>query len=423
MGGVMPFPGRVYRRMMCNDFMQLYEGPVRSGKTVSSLLSWMLYINSKPVSTVMMSGNTVGSLIRNCIKGRFGLLALWPGAQMTNSASIPQLKVPTPHGTVTIYLFGGGKANSEDSLRGLTIDGWYADEITKHHKGFVSEALARSAASDCPCNIWTSNPDNPRHWLYREYTDKWLAMDDVGKRELGGYHEFHFTLEDNPALTPDKIASMRRRYVGHDYDRKILGKRCIAEGLVYPCFGGACIGDMPPDTEVRWCAIDFGEVHPTAMVWIGRHRPSSTWWVAREWMSAKPDEQGYIPRTMAEIADVFEQISSGYQMDRMGVTVDPGGGGKALTVELQRRRWMVQTPDKAVLEGIAYTAALLNTGKLKIDRSCVRLIDQMAQYHWDDSASETGETRPWALDDDLPDAVRYGAMTHIKPRQHGRMAV
>ena len=42
------------------------------------------------------------------------------------------------------------------------------------------------------------NPDNPNAPIYRDYIDKYAAMDDFP----GGYNYEHFTIRDNPATFP-----------------------------------------------------------------------------------------------------------------------------------------------------------------------------------------------------------------------------
>ena len=411
---LLPFSDKVNRRIVCCDALQFYEGPVRSGKTQASLMSMIYYIATHPVKVGIMSGNTVGSVVRNCVKSKMGLLDLCPKAEKVKRDNTDQIIIPTDHGEVTIYLFGGGKANSDDQLRGVTAEFWYADEITKHHMTFINEAMARLAASDYPYMVWTSNPDNPRHPLYVEYTDKFLRMSPEDKEAFGGYHEFHFQLEDNPVMTPEKIAALKLRYTGMEYKRKILGERCIAEGLVFPFFGDHCIKMPPEDVKVGYAGIDFGTVHPTAMGWYGRSPSTKEWFKVREWI-ATPEQSASM--TTADYLRVFEEITAELGgINRMNVTIDYGGGGEALAREFEKHRWMPRNPDKAVLDGISEMARLLNTGRLFISPLCKGTIDAIYLYHWDEKASERGETKPVKQYDDPVDETRYVCSTFIEPR-------
>ena len=414
MTALLPFSAKVNRRIVCCDKLQFYEGPVRSGKTQSSLMSLIYFIATRPVKVGIMSGNTVGSVIRNCVKSKMGFLDLCPKARKVQRDNVDQIIVPTNHGEVIIYLFGGGKANSDDQLRGVTADFWYADEITKHHRTFVGEAMARIAASDYPFMIWTTNPDNPRHWIYQEYTDKYLHMSPEDKAAFGGYHEFHFTLEDNPIMTPEKTRALSLNYTGMEYRRKVLGERCIAEGLVFPFFGDRCIKAPPAGIRARYASIDYGTVHPTAMGWYGRDPVSREWFKIREWV-ATPEQSAVM--TNDDYMDVFERITAELGgIPRGNLTIDYGGGGESLAREAEKRRWMPQNPDKSVLDGISITARLLNSGRLFISPECPKTIEGLYLYHWDQKVSERGGTAPEKIDDDPVDETRYACTTFIEPR-------
>ena len=410
------FNSRTMARIRTLDWLQLYEGPVRSGKTVASVLSLIYLIASRPVRTAIMSGNTVGSLRRNVIDGEFGFLALCPGSRLVMSGGVERITVPTDHGLVTLYLFGGGKADSADPLRGLSADAWYADEITKHHRSFIEEAFARTSASDVAVHIWTSNPDNPHHYVYAEWTDRFKAMSPEEKRQLGGYHEFRFRLSDNPAMTPDKIRSLELRYTGVEYRRKVLGERCVAEGLVYPGFGQSCIA-RPPDAARLYCAsIDFGAVHPTAMGWYARD--GRTWYKVREWRATEEQSRSM---TVSDYMDTFERITrelGGLRRDRL--CIDYGGGGEALVREAERRRWFPVDPDKSVLDGIASVGMMLAEGTLMLSPDCPLTAEELAGYRWDERASQRGEDRPVKERDDLADETRYAVSTFMEPRMRRR---
>ena len=410
---LLPFSAKVNRRIVCNDRLQFYEGPVRCGKTQSSILSLLYYLGRNPVRVGMITGNTSGSVIRNVVKSKLGLLDLCPGSRIVNRNNVDQILIPTDHGEVTIYIFGAGKANSDDQLRGLTADFWYADEITKHHMTFIAEAMARISASDFPFMVWTSNPDNPKNRIYTKYTDRFLALSPEEKAEFGGYHEFHFSLDDNPIMTPEKVKALSMEYTGVDYKRKVLGERCIAEGLVFPYVEKA-IKRPPEHVKARYASIDFGTVHPTAMGWYGRDPEDGTWYKLREWVGS---EEETARMTTDDYMDTFERITAELGgIPRMNLCIDYGGGGEALVREAEKRRWFPQNPDKSVLDGISTLGRLLNSGRLCISPDCKKTIEQLSLYHWDEKASERGEDKPVKQFDDSVDETRYASSTFIEPR-------
>lgn len=211
----------------------VYEGSIRSAKTFTSLHQWNDYVLHCPKGNFLMSGNTLGSLSRNCLDDpEFGFIAITGGAakQMTDRDGSHFLE----YDGKKLYLMGGNDAASFKKARGLTIMGWYGDEANLQHPDFIKTAFGRSFASPMIQNIVTINPEAPTHWFYSDPAigiDRWGA-DYVPKL----YRRFHFTLDDNPAITEERKAAIAASYTGVFYKRYILGLRVRAEGGIYTSF-------------------------------------------------------------------------------------------------------------------------------------------------------------------------------------------
>ena len=209
-------------------FMIVLEGSVRSAKTVTSLVKWYYYVISSPEKTFLMSGCTLGSISRNCIQGDFGFIAISGGKAVpcTDQDGSKFLRL----GDKVIYYCGADNEASYKKIRGLSIGGWYADEVNLQAKSFIETALARSFASTDRFNLWTLNPEAPTHWIYKDYIDKYRD------EKTAGYHWFHFTLDDNSSLTAERKAEIASQFSGVFYKRYILGLRVRAEGGIYTSF-------------------------------------------------------------------------------------------------------------------------------------------------------------------------------------------
>lgn len=401
-------------------YLSVWEGAVRSSKTVIALMAFTVYVRSSPERRFLISGRTVGSIEQNCILNEFGLLNLIPGADYKKVGEKRAVIFSVENkGRVvkkTIIVQGASTIKDFMALRGQSYGGWFADEINMHDREFVVEALKRTAASKDRRHFWTLNPGGPKDWIYKDYLDRYDAMDADQRKVLGGYHWWHFTPQDNPAMTESMIAALELQYPKGSvfYDRYVLGLRAIAEGLVYPFFDDSCIA-LPPETvKVRYASIDFGTVHPTAMGWYGRDSHTGIWYKVREWV-ATPDESARM--TTAEYMDVFERITAELGgIPKMNLTIDYGGGGEALAREAEKRKWMPVNPDKSVLDGISMTARMLNTHRLFISPHCPKTIESLRIYRWDDKAADRGETKPIKQDDDPADETRYMVTTFIEPR-------
>ena len=247
-----------------SGFLTVYEGAVRSAKTFTSLLQWYKYVLMSPEKTFLMSGNTLGSISRNCLYGDFGFIAITGNKAKpktdTDGSKHLQLK------DKRIYYCGADNKASFKKIRGLTIGGWYADEINLHDRDFIETALARSFASTDRQNIWTLNPDRPGHFIYTDYIDKYRDA------QIPGYNYFHFTMEDNPAITPERLNEIRAQYTGVFYQRYVLGLRVAAEGACYPSFTDANIIDKLPEERILFSVLGSdigGNKSATAFALVG----------------------------------------------------------------------------------------------------------------------------------------------------------
>jgi hypothetical protein len=403
---------RCARSMASRAFLTVWEGAVRSGKTVWALCAFALYATRSPDGDFLLSARTTATAETNCITGDYGLLSLIPGAEYRTVGNVRMVRFRTRQGEKRIHVVGASDIRSYMVIRGATFGGWLADEVNMHDRRFVSEALNRTAMSHDRRHMWTLNPDDPGHWIYSEYIDRYEAMDAGERAELGGFEHFWFRPFDNPAMTPAMLASLSRQYPEGTpfHTRYVLGMRCVAEGRVYPFFGPSCVAEPPEGVRAEFASIDFGSVHPTAMGWYGRS-PDGTWWKVAEW---GPTAEESARMTVADYMDAFERETErlgGIRRDRL--TIDYGGGGEALVREAERRRWYPVNPDKSVLDGIQATAMALASGALRVSPSCRRTIGELSSYHWREGR---GETAPDKVRDDFADETRYAVSTFIEPR-------
>lgn len=205
---------------------KVYEGSVRSTKTVTSLIDFYNQVLASKDSVFLMTGNTLGSISRNCINGDFGFIEMTKGKAVprtdTDGSKFLQL------GNKKIYYCGADNAASYKKIKGLSIGGWYADEIDLHDWEFLQTAEGRLFAATKPFTIWTLNPTVPGHKIYKERIDAYLGKD--------WYKWMHFVLDDNPGISEERKEHIKSRFTGVFYERYVLGLRVRAEGGCYPSF-------------------------------------------------------------------------------------------------------------------------------------------------------------------------------------------
>ena len=200
------------------------------------------------------------------------------------------------------------------------------------------------------------------------------------------------------------IERTKGMYSGVFYDRYILGRWVIAEGLVYPMFGENCIVHDGPDDGDFYISIDYGTRNPfSAGLW--RVTKKCAVRVAEVYYSGRAEHH---QKTDEEYCDMVEQLAGDRTIS--AVVVDPSA---ASFIEALRRRgrFKVRHADNDVMNGIRTVSAFLKNGKIKIHESCENSIREFGLYRWDDKAREDQVIKD---NDHAMDDIRYMAMTVLK---------
>lgn len=132
---------------------------------------------------------------------------------------------------------GGGKSDSYKKFRGSSIGMWIATEIDLHHEETIKEALTRQAAAARRKIFWDLNPCTPGALIYKNYIDDYAKKAEEGTL-IGGYNYAHFTINDNINITDEQREAFISQYDKNtaEYRRKILGKRCPTDGLIFQTY-------------------------------------------------------------------------------------------------------------------------------------------------------------------------------------------
>lgn len=378
-------------------WLNVWEGSVRSGKTISSLLRWLSYVATAPRGgQLCVIGKTYDTLARNV----FGPL------QDPSLFGAAAGLVKYTRGSTVAYILGrqievitANDARAEARLRGLTGAGAYIDELTLIPQEFFKRLIDRQSV-DGALIFATTNPDNPGHWVKKE----WLDRADELK-----IHRWHFVLDDNPTLSEDYRQRMRLAFTGLWYRRYILGQWVQSEGAIYEQFDPQrhVVTSLPRIERWLCDGIDYGTVNPFADLLIGMGTDRRLY-VASEYRhdSRKARRQF----TDAEYSAARRQWLAGLHVTPEWTVVDPSAA--SFIEQLFRDKVPnVIAAENAVLDGIRTVSSLLSADRLRIHASCVGLIDELPGYSWDDAAAERGDDKPIKENDHSCDALRYGVRT------------
>lgn len=379
---ILAFPYSNYDAIIC-------DGAVRSGKTsimMVAFIDWAMREFSG--QRFGICGKTVDSATKNIIVPYISMYYAKQRYTLRWRRSDKLLEVKRGAVTNWFEVFGGKDESSQDLIQGRTFAGVLLDEVVLMPKSFVNQALARCSVDGA--RLWFScNPGSPQHWFYTEWIKKHSERNAL---------YLHFAMTDNPSLSEKTLDRYRSQYSGVFYDRYILGKWVLAEGLVYPMFGPDCISDTIVDPCDRYViSMDYGIQNPTAMILWGKQ--GDTWHALKEFYHSgretgqqKTDQQYY---------DDLERLAGELPVESL--IIDPSATSFIALVR-QKHRFKVRKAINDVVDGIQKTASCLSNGKIKVCSCCERTIQEFGLYSWDDKAAED---TPIKENDHAMDATRY----------------
>lgn len=263
-------------------------------------------------------------------------------------------------------------------------------------RSFVEQALARCSVAGS--KFWFNcNPAGASHWFYQEW---------VQKTEEKNLLYLHFTMEDNPSLSPGVRRRYERMYTGAFYDRYIRGLWRAADGVIYDMFDPArhIVKQNPPTGGGCIVSVDYGTQNPTVFLkW--RRCADGRWLCEDEYYWSGRDNRRQ--KTDGDYADDLARFLQGERPRT--VIVDPSAA--SFIAELSRRGYAVQRADNRVSDGIRLVGELLQSGEVIFSERCVHTQAEFSGYAWDSAAAQRGEDKPLKEHDHCMDALRYFAMT------------
>ena len=369
----------------------LCDGAVRSGKTLCLGLSFVLWSMTRfQRQQFALCGKTTESVRRNLLSS---VLPVLEGLGFTWEEKLSRNWMKIRCGGVenTYFLFGGKDEGSAALIQGVTLAGVLLDEAALMPRSFVEQAVARCSVAGS--RLWFNcNPENPQHWFYRE----WILR----ARERRALY-LHFTMEDNPALSPRIRARYRSAYSGIFYRRFVLGEWTAAQGRVYDFFDRARDSVPVPEGDFQeWrISVDYGTANPASFGLWGRQ--GEIWYRVGEFYydSRREGRQ----KTDAEYVRDLRELAEGREITR--VIVDPSAA--SFIEALRREGFRVVRADNDVADGIRVTADLLRQRRIVLCDTCRDCLREMALYCWDEKA---GKDAPRKEHDHAMDEMRYFAM-------------
>ena len=378
----------------CGRDAIICDGAVRSGKTLFMCLGFVCWAMRRYRGMKLgLCGKTIISLRRNVVDILIPTLRDM-GFQVEDKPSKNTLTVRLGGRENYFHLFGGKDEGSAALIQGITFAGVMFDEVALQPRGFVEQACARCSVEGS--KFWFNcNPEGPNHWFYRE----WI----LGAEKRNALY-LHFTMSDNPSLSPEIRKRYESLYTGVFYRRFVLGEWVAADGVIYDFFDGSYIAPVPEGRLERYfVSCDYGTSNLASFGLWGLK--NGVWYRVKEYYFASRDV-GY-QKTDAEYVDDFFRLTEGVTVE--AAVVDPSAA--SFIQALGREGVKVIKADNNVISGIRITADLLKRGKIVICDTCQDAIREFSLYVWDRSADTD---RPVKENDHAMDEIRYFAATVVE---------
>lgn len=392
--------------------LNIADGSVRSGKTISCTVRWIDYVLTGPPGDLCMLGKSMGTLRRNVLNDLFDIVGpkhiRWIDRQQGEFQMYNR----------RIYAFGAANEEAEGKIRGATFAGAYCDEANLYPESVWMQLQARLSIEGAKC-FANCNPDSPYHWFYQK-----VIMSD----EIASKKRWSFTMNDNYSLSEEYKLQLASQYSGVYKRRFIDGEWCVAEGLIYDAFDKKkhvvhYDNDYLVNHAVRWF-VGCDQGTSTTTSWslfvelndrpMHIHKVAEYYYDAIKKQRQKSDEEFMFDFKLflAQHSDLT-RLKGGIWM----VYADPAAS--SWDAALTRNQIRHQHADNDVKYGIATVARLLSQDAYTMDPSCVNTIEEYETYSWDTAAQLKGEDKPVKKHDHACDSDRYGIHTYLLGRLSG----
>lgn len=275
-------------------------------------------------------------------------------------------------------------------IRGMTSFGAYINEASLANETVFKEIISR-CSGDGARIVFDTNPDNPEHWLKKEYIDN--------KSE--NIISYHFELDDNTFLSERYIKNIKESTPsGMFYDRDIKGLWVTGEGVVYSDFDGNkhFISDISEiEFETYIAGVDWGYSHYGSIVVFGIDKDNK-WYLIEE------------HATQFKEIDYWVTVALGIKERYGNINFYCDSARPEHVERFRREKIRAINADKSVLSGIEEVARLIKLNRFFVLSPKVKQFKkEIYNYIWDE---RTGD--PVKENDDVMDSMRYAVYSHMR---------
>lgn len=370
-------------------------GAVRSGKSylqISYLIPTRLLERKDKRGLIVFLGATRANIERNILQPLRDVYGPDTATEINhkNWAKVFGVKV---------YCIGADNVHQVSKLRGSEISYCAVDEGTDINPEVFEMLKSRLSLPWSCCDI-TTNPNSPNHW-FKKFIDSREQGVDIYLQE--------YTIYDNPFLPKEYVRNLEAEYAGSVwFDRYILGKWTLAEGLIYPNFALALYDeDFEEPAEEYWISLDYGTSNPfAALLWEKRGK---VWYCSHEYgysgreTGTQLTDGQYLERLKNNLICYIPEVKRNY----IPAIADPSAASFIALLNLDGH-FGVRKGNNDVITGIREVNTCIQTGKIKVHKRNRGWLQEVQSYRWDEDAGEDKVIKEF---DHFMDSMRYFVKT------------
>ena len=390
----------------CNEegSFLLSVGVIRSGKTYSSAMAFMLYtLKQRKPYTHLIVGRKHRQLylevlptLKRAASG-MGLTLSYDRSEQIGTC-----------GQQTYVFVAGEDERSIGRVQGITAHSIFADEVTLLFPKFFDTCLSRMSYADskawCCCN-----PDSPMQHIKKNHIDKG-TVDKI----------LSFDFFDNPTMTHKTVLRYSKQFSGVFAKRMIKGLWAKADGTI---FNPSRVEELNMNNYKIVSiniGIDYGVASTTAFVPLLTLREKRgagiqgklQYYIPMVYGVTCDEDAGIVPddnMLLSELAWFVRTMEESCKKKVNSLLLDPSAVSFRRAIQKSKAKkegpcifTPVRGADNDVTNGIRVTDAALVSGEVVIDpTTCSPLLDEMDGYVWGDNE------RPVKENDHYCDAMRY----------------
>lgn len=369
------------------------EGSIRAGKTAADDARLAMFYMLSPDQNHLVSAYNQELAYTLFIEGDgLGLAYIFDGmGHLRRDRGGDHLAIDLPSGKKKIYFKGGGKANSANAIRGMSLGSVGYSEIDLMNKEFIDETFRRTVKAKYRYHLADLNPPAPMHpvlKLFDEYDAHWL----------------HWEMKDNPTVTPERLKEVEHelRKNPYKYKRDWLGLRVMPEGVIYAMFDADSMTDatLIGKPVEMFFSTDAGQEDATTMscniITARRFEDGSTKYVLNRVANYYHSGRDTPPvKAMSDYAVELKQFifwcQDTYQLNGYSIIVDPAA--RSLREELKKvgldnyaannNAHEIQGGVKGIEVGIQRAQNLISSGQFRLVETPKADRQDMSYDHYD----------------------------------------